>query len=373
MPNYREGVQTPITFRVYATDGSPYTTSGTPPTLLVQKNRSGAPASATGTLSHAGSGLWSYTPAAGEVSASCSLLHLMWSGSGMAAGDVAIEFENDFTPTVSGRIDATISSRSTLAAADVRTAVGLASANLDSQLAAIAGYLDTEVAAILSAVDTEVAAIKAKTDALPTDPADASDIAASFANITTLLNTLAGYVDTEVAAILTAVDTEVAAIKAKTDALPDSPAAVGSAMTLATNSVTAAALASDAVAEIAGGISASTTTRILAMPLRSGRSEAVRYTRGAEGPDLLEHILDGMGGRVDLTGYTITASLIRIGTEASVFTDAAASLGNAPEEGQVVLDWPADSLDTPGQYRLIWTATKAGADTLTWQTLVVVE
>jgi hypothetical protein len=39
----------------------------------------------------------------------------------------------------------------------------------------------------------------------------------------------------------------------------------------------------------------------------------------------------------------------------------------------VVLDWPADSLDTPGQYRLIWTATKAASDTLTWQTLVVVE
>jgi hypothetical protein len=69
--------------------------------------------------------------------------------------------------------------------------VGLASANLDTQLAdlptvaefeartliaadygtaanqtTIAGYLDTEVAAILAAVDTEVSAIKAKTDQL---------------------------------------------------------------------------------------------------------------------------------------------------------------------------------------------------------------
>jgi hypothetical protein len=113
--------------------------------------------------------------------------------------------------------------------------------------------------------------------------------------------------------------------------------------------------------------------RLLTMPLRSGRTEAVRYTRGAEGPDLLDHIEDGTGSRIDLTGYTITATMIRMGTEAAVFTSAAATLGNAPVEGQVILDWPTDSLDVPGQYRLIWTATKAASDTLTWQTLVVVE
>jgi hypothetical protein len=79
-------------------------------------------------------------------------------------------------------------------------------------LDAIAGY-----------VDTEVAAIKAKTDNLPTDPADESQIQAAIADLKT-------YVDTEVAAILSAVDTEVAAIKAKTDNLPASPAAVGSVM-----------------------------------------------------------------------------------------------------------------------------------------------
>lgn len=132
-----------------------------------------------------------------------------------------------------------------LDAAGVRSALGMASANLDTQLAAIAGYLDTEMAATLAAVDTEVAAIKAKTDNLPTDPADASDIAASFASITSLINglndldavgirsalgmatnnldtqlaTIAGYLDTEVAAILAAVDTEVASIKTKTDQL----------------------------------------------------------------------------------------------------------------------------------------------------------
>ena len=61
-------------------------------------------------------------------------------------------------------------------------------------------------------LDLLIDAIKAKTDNLPADPADDSDIDAQLA-------TIAGYLDTEVAAILAAVDTEVAAIKAKTDQL----------------------------------------------------------------------------------------------------------------------------------------------------------
>jgi len=87
-----------------------------------------------------------------------------------------------------------------LDAAGTRSAVGLASANLDTQLTAIDDYLDTEVAAI-----------KAKTDNLPSDPADASDIAASFSTVNSTLSTIAGYIDTEVAAILAAVDTPSAA------------------------------------------------------------------------------------------------------------------------------------------------------------------
>lgn len=49
---------------------------------------------------------------------------------------------------------------------------------------------DAALLATLTAyVDTEVAAIKAKTDNLPTDPADASDIAALFTALNTLLST----------------------------------------------------------------------------------------------------------------------------------------------------------------------------------------
>jgi hypothetical protein len=83
---------------------------------------------------------------------------------------------------------------------------GLATA---ANLATVAGYIDTEVAAIL--VDT--AAIKAKTDNLPSDPADASDVAGAFTTVNTKLDTIDDFLDTEVAAI-----------KAKTDNLPSDPA-----------------------------------------------------------------------------------------------------------------------------------------------------
>ena len=91
----------------------------------------------------------------------------------------------------------------------------------------------TSVDTLASYVDTEVAAIKAKTDNLPTDPADASNIAASFASIASSITTLTTYVDTEVAAI-----------KAKTDNLPVDPAdqsAVEAAITAAASLLATAA------------------------------------------------------------------------------------------------------------------------------------
>lgn len=154
------------------------------------------------------------------------------------AGTAGKILGDNLNATVSSRL-ATSGYTAPLDAAGTRTAVGLASANLDTQLTAIDDFLDTEVAAIkaktdnlpsdpadasdLTAsfvtvnatlatiagyIDTEVAAIKAKTDNLPTDPADASDIAASFSSIASTLTTIAAYIDTEVAAI-----------KAKTDNL----------------------------------------------------------------------------------------------------------------------------------------------------------
>lgn len=54
----------------------------------------------------------------------------------------------------------------------------------------------------------KIAAIKAKTDNLPADPADASDIASAFSTVNTKLDAIDDFVDTEVSAI-----------KAKTDSL----------------------------------------------------------------------------------------------------------------------------------------------------------
>ena len=79
-------------------------------------------------------------------------------------------------------VDTTTTNTDMVTAAGIRAAVGLASANLDVQLAAIDDAVDTEigtlvtnVGTILAAVDTEVAAIKAKTDLLPASPAAVGD------------------------------------------------------------------------------------------------------------------------------------------------------------------------------------------------------
>lgn len=93
-------------------------------------------------------------------------------------------------------------------AAAVRAAVGLGSANLDTQLADLPTVTEMEARTL---------------------------IAASYATAANLA-IVAGYIDTEVAAI-----------KARTDNLPDSPAAVGSSMTLTGGTVASIAVASAAV------------------------------------------------------------------------------------------------------------------------------
>ena len=72
--------------------------------------------------------------------------------------------------------------------------------------AKVAADVSQEIRAEIDSNSTQLAAIKAKTDNLPSDPADDSDIDAQLA-------TIASYIDTEIAAI-----------KAKTDNLPSDPA-----------------------------------------------------------------------------------------------------------------------------------------------------
>lgn len=55
-------------------------------------------------------------------------------------------------------------------------------------------------------VSSDITAIKAKTDNLPADPADASDIAASFTTVNSKLDAIDDFVDSEVSAIKTKTD-----------------------------------------------------------------------------------------------------------------------------------------------------------------------
>lgn len=159
---------------------------------------------------------------------------------------------------IGDNINATIGSRSTQASVDdLPTNAELTSA-LGTADDAVLAVLGTPAGASLAA---DVAAVKGQTAAIETDTQDVqarlpaalvsgrmdASVGAMAANVMTAsaaaddlttelqaglatasaLSTVAGYIDTEVAAILAAVDTEVAAIKAKTDNLPASPAATG--------------------------------------------------------------------------------------------------------------------------------------------------
>lgn len=75
-----------------------------------------------------------------------------------------------------------------------------------SDIASAFTSLNTKVDTIDDFLDTEIAAIKAKTDNLPSDPADASDVASAFSTVNSNLSTIAGYLDTEIAAILADTD-----------------------------------------------------------------------------------------------------------------------------------------------------------------------
>lgn len=92
------------------------------------------------------------------------------------------------------------------------TALGLT--RMDAAITSRASQASLDV--VDDFVDTEVSAIKAKTDNLPADPADASDVAAAFSGVNSKLDAIDDFVDTEIATL----QGDVTAIKAKTDNLP---------------------------------------------------------------------------------------------------------------------------------------------------------
>ncbi len=83
-------------------------------------------------------------------------------------------------------------------------------------------------------ISSDVAAIKAKTDNLPSDPADASDIASSFSTVNSKLDAIDDYIDTEMAAVKavtdkldTAVESDGGVYRFTTNALEQAPTGGG--------------------------------------------------------------------------------------------------------------------------------------------------
>jgi hypothetical protein len=128
--------------------------------------------------------------------------------------------------------------------------------------------------------NASITAIKAKTDNLPSDPADASEMATSFSTVNSTLTTIATYIDTEVAAI-----------KAKTDNLPTDPADQSAVEAAITSAVTAIKGADGdtlkSLSDQIDGLSASTGSgaRTVTITVNDGttvlQNAKVRLTEGA--------------------------------------------------------------------------------------------
>lgn len=165
-----------------------------------------------------------------------------------------------FSATLTGPLNALAANTLTAAAADP----GLTT-ELQAGLA---------TSAALATTDVKVDAIKAKTDGLPSDPADASDITGAFGVVNGSLATIAGYLDTEIAAI-----------KTVTDALPN-----GGALTSLATAAAIAALNNISTASIlaAGDIDGFTIEQALKLILAnaagklSGAATATNTIRAAD-------------------------------------------------------------------------------------------
>jgi len=178
--------------------------------------------------------------------------------SGMIKSDVRLIMT--LAPTVGASIDipTQIASRTNITGGTITTVTNLTNAPTNGDLtatmkASVNAEADTAIADAALATAANLATVDTVVDAILDDT---DDIGVAGAGLTALAT------QASVNTIDDFLDTEIAAIKAKTDNLPASPAAVGSAMTLATGAVSADALATDAVTEI--------TDAILALVIETG-------------------------------------------------------------------------------------------------------
>lgn len=180
-------------------------TSGTTPVVTVEAAYSGAPASGNGyiqgqisafeldaavTTDIAGAVLnavlASYTQA-GSVGERLGRIPNAAAGAngGLPTVDANARVSANVTAMAANTVNA--SALATDAVTEIQTGLATAAA-----LSTVAGYVDTEVAAILAAVDTEVAAIKAKTDSLTFTKALELDVNIQSVNDVTVVGNGAG-------------------------------------------------------------------------------------------------------------------------------------------------------------------------------------
>lgn len=251
------------------------------------------------------------------------------------------------------------------------SAASVASA-VRTELATELGRVDVSISTRLAAGDytapdnSGISSIKNKTDNLPNDPADASDIATSFGTVNSTLTTVLNYIDTEVAAIkaktdnlpsdpadasvvagliasveakVDAVDTVVDAIKVKTDALPSDPAdqslilAAISGIPSAPSAATVASAVRTELSTELGRIDAAITTRMATFTYTAPDNASI----AAILIDTNELQLN-QGNWATATGFAVPGSAMTLtsGERSAVATAVEAALLNEGDSQQLI-------------------------------------
>ena len=200
--------------RTYNPDTSVLKDADSTPTVAVRKNGAAVGDSVTITKRSATTGIYdcSYNPA-GEVEGDEFVFEETATLTGTTTAQATYSWSWAITVTAVERG----TDSAALASGVAVTSIG---ANVITA-ASIAADAGTEIgAAVLSALGTGTWAtsITGKTDNLPSDPADASDITAAFGTVNSTLATIATYIDTEVAAIKAKTDQFVFTTANKVDA-----------------------------------------------------------------------------------------------------------------------------------------------------------
>ncbi len=211
------------------TDGTDVTTGSV---SVFVTGDGGTQTSGSGTVTHEGNGDWSYAPTQAETNFSQVVFTFVHSSAITTKEErYPVDYDsagrvtaNSVTGNVAGNLSGSVGSVTGNVGGNVVGSVGSVVGNVGGNVVgSVASVVDktgyslatapldaagTRSALGLAAanLDTQLSAINSKTTNLPSDPADASDIAAAFSTVNGTLSTIAGYVDTEVAAVKAVTD-----------------------------------------------------------------------------------------------------------------------------------------------------------------------